>query len=141
MQFPIFQAPHLGNGMVIALNAVVHVFISHGLAIGAITLIAISEYFGFRKRSRDWENFAKDFLKFSIIVITGIGAATGVGIWFITSALAPRGIGSLLRIFFWPWFIEWMVFTVEVIVILLYYSTWDTWTGEKYREVENEEPL
>ena len=134
MQFPIFQVPYLGNGMTIALDAVLHVIISHGLAIGAITLIVISEYFGFRKSSKDWENFAKNFLKFTIIVITGVGAVTGAGIWLITSALAPNGIGSMLRIFFWPWFIEWIVFTLEVIVLLIYYFTWDKWTGERKKQ-------
>ena len=131
MEFPIYEAPYLGNGMTIALDAVLHVLISHGLAIGAITLIVLSEYLGFRKSSKDWENFAKNFLKFTIIVITGIGAVTGVGIWFITSAIAPNGIGSMLRIFFWPWFIEWIIFTLEVIVLLIYYFTWDKWKGER----------
>lgn len=131
MQFPVFQVPLLGNGMTIALDAVLHVIISHGLAIGAITLIVISEYMGFKKSSYGWEKFAKEFLKFTIIITTGVGAVTGVGIWFITSALSPLGIGSMLRVFFWPWFIEWMVFTCEVIFILLYYFTWNKWTGEK----------
>lgn len=134
MEFPIFQFPYLGNGMAIALDAVLHVIISHGLAIGAITLIVISEYLGFRKSSRDWENFAKEFLKFTIIITASVGAVTGVGIWLITSALSPRGIGSLLRIFFWPWFIEWIVFTCEVIFILIYFFTWSKWVGEKKKK-------
>ncbi len=129
MEFPIFQFPYLGNGMAIALDAVLHVIISHGMAIGAISLIVISEYLGFKKSSQDWEDFARDFLKFTIIITTGIGAITGVGIWLITSALSPRGIGSMLRVFFWPWFIEWMVFTCEVIFILIYYFTWSKWAG------------
>ena len=61
MQFPIFQIAYLGNGMTIALDAVLHVVMSHRLAIGAITLIVISEYFGFIKWSKDWEVFAKNF--------------------------------------------------------------------------------
>jgi mono/diheme cytochrome c family protein len=134
MQFPIYEIPYLGNGMLIALDAVLHVIISHGLAIGVIALIVISEYFGFRKSSRDWEIFAKDFLKVTIIIITGIGAVTGAGIWFITSALAPNGIGSMLRIFFWPWFTEWIIFALEVIVILIYYFTWDKWRGERKKQ-------
>ncbi len=133
MQFPIFQVPYLGNGMIIALDAVLHVIISHGLAIGAITLIVISEYLGFKKSSQDWENFAKEFLKFTIIITTSVGAVTGAGIWLITSALAPLGIGSMLRVFFWPWFLEWIVFTGELIIILLYYFTWDKWTAERKR--------
>jgi mono/diheme cytochrome c family protein len=131
MEFPIFQIPYLGNGMTIALDAVLHVVISHGIAIGVMAMIVFAEYLGMRRSSRDWEEFSKALLKPTIIIITGVGAVTGVGIWFITSALAPRGIGSMLRIFFWPWIIEWAVFTLEVIVILIYYFTWDSWTGQR----------
>ena len=73
MEFPIFQFPYLGSGMIIALDAVLHVIISHGMAIGAISFIVISEYLGLRKSSRDWEDFARDFLKFTIIITTGSG--------------------------------------------------------------------
>lgn len=131
MMFPIFQVPYLGNGMTIALDAVLHVVISHGLAIGAVSMVVVSEYLGLRRASRDWECFAKDFLRCIVLLTTSVGAITGVGIWLITSALAPRGIGSLLRVFFWPWFMEWGVFTAEVIIVLIYYYTWQSWTGER----------
>jgi len=66
-----------------------------------------------------------------VIIITSIGAITGVGIWFITSGLVPAAIGSMLRIFFWPWFLEWIVFALEVVVILIMYFTWDQWRKEQ----------
>jgi mono/diheme cytochrome c family protein len=131
MEFPLFQVPYLGNGMTIGLDAVLHVVISHGLAIGAISMVVLSEYLGQRRASRDWECFAKDFLRVIVFITTSVGAVTGVGIWLITSTLAPRGIGSLLRVFFWPWFMEWGVFTAEVIIVLIYYYTWQSWTGER----------
>ena len=131
LEFPIFQVPYLGNGMTIALNAVLHVVISHGVSIGVVAMIVLGEYLGLRRSSRHWETFAKSLLKPTIIIVTGVGAVTGVGIWFITSVLSPRGIGSLLRVFFWPWFIEWIIFTLEVVVILIYYFTWDKWTGRR----------
>ncbi|OGC82027.1 MAG: hypothetical protein A2W07_01325 [candidate division Zixibacteria bacterium RBG_16_43_9] len=134
MEFPIFQVPYLGNGMTIALNAVLHIIIVQGITTGVITMIALAEYIGFKKSSEHWENFAKQLLKPTLIIITGVGSVTGVGIWFITSALSPRGIGLMLRIFFWPWFVEWLVFAVEVIVILLYYFTWEKWSGLKKKQ-------
>src|SRR5665811_537960 len=134
MEFPLFQVPYLGNGMTIALNAVLHVIISHGLAIGAVAIVALGEYLGVRKASSDWEGFSRDLLKVLIIIITGVGAVTGAGIWFTISALSPRATGSLLRVFFWPWFIEWLVFTAEVVVILTYYFTWDRWTAERKKQ-------
>jgi mono/diheme cytochrome c family protein len=60
-----------------------------------------------------------------VIVTTSVGAVTGVGIWFITGILAPEGIGSLIHLFFWPWFIEWWAFTTEVVLLLIYYFLWD----------------
>jgi hypothetical protein len=131
MEFPFFQVPYLGNGMVIGLDAILHVVISHGLAIGGISLVVLGEYLSVRRGSDEWNRFAYSFLKLLIIITTGIGAVTGVGIWLTTSALAPRAIASLLRIFFWPWFIEWMVFTGEVILALMYYLTWSRWTGAR----------
>ena len=133
MEFLLFQVPRLGNGMTIALVGIIHNVINHGFAIGAITLIVLFEVLGVRKNSPDWEGFAKRFLKFAVITITGVGATTGAGIWFTTTALSPRGVGSLIRIFFWPWFAEWVVFIGEVGVLLAYYFTWDRWREEGKR--------
>lgn len=36
----------------------------------------------------------------------------------------------MLRVFFWPWFLEWIAFTAEVIVLVVYYYTWDGWSGK-----------
>lgn len=131
MAFPFFQVPYLGNGMTIALNAVLHVFLSHGIAIGLIALIVHAEWRGWRTGNAEWERYARTMIVPAVVIITAVGAVTGAGIWFIVSALAPRGLGSMLRLFFWPWFIEWMVFTLEVIVILFYYYTWKSWTGSR----------
>lgn len=133
MQFLLFQVPYLGNGMTIALVGILHNIISHGLAIGAMTFIVLFEYLGFRRNSPDWDGFAKGFLKVTIITITGVGATTGAGIWFTITALSARGVGSLIRIFFWPWFAEWVIFAGEVIVLLAYYFTWERWREEKKR--------
>jgi mono/diheme cytochrome c family protein len=129
MQFPYFQFPLLGDPLIIAIDAVLHVFISHGVAIGLMSMIFVAEFLGLRRKSEDWEDLAESAVKPAVIVITGIGAMTGVGIWFITSGLVPAGIGSMLRVFFWPWFIEWVVFFLEVVVVLIYYFTWRYWTG------------
>jgi hypothetical protein len=131
MEFPIFQVPYLGNGMTIGLVAVLHVLISHGVAIGVMTMVVLGEYRGWRAQKQEWDTFSQSLLKAVIIIITGVGAPTGVGIWVVTSALSPVGIGSLLRIFFWPWFLEWLVFVMELGVLLTYYFTWDRWTGAR----------
>jgi hypothetical protein len=135
MEFPWFQMAYIGDGITIGFNAVVHVLISHGIAIGLVALIGLTALVGVRREEKHWEDLAHGMLLPSVVLVTGIGAVTGVGIWFSTSALVPAGIGSMLRIFFWPWFTEWIVFTLEVGAIIAYYFLWDGWTGarRKYR--------
>jgi mono/diheme cytochrome c family protein len=131
MQFPYFQFPLFGDGLIIAIDAILHVFISHSVAIGMVAMIVLAEYIGYRNGAPEWENLAKSAIKPVVIITTSIGAITGAGIWFITSGIVPAAIGSMLRVFFWPWFLEWIVFALEVVVILIIYFKWDHWQGER----------
>jgi mono/diheme cytochrome c family protein len=47
-----------------------------------------------------------------------------VGIWLSASLVNPHAIGSLIRIFFWAWFTEWIVFVLEVGLLLVFFLTW-----------------
>jgi len=125
MLLPSFYTPFFGDGFTIAVVAITHVILSHGFAIGMMTLVVLCEYLAVRRKDTDLLHVSKRMLKISVIIITAVGAVTGAGIWFTVSAIAPEGTGSLLRVFFWPWFIEWLAFTTEVIVILPYYFLWD----------------
>jgi mono/diheme cytochrome c family protein len=131
MQFPFFYPPHIGIGAAIGAEAVVHVLFSHGFAIGVMAIVALAECLGVKRGAPAWEAFARRLARLAAIIITSLGAVTGVGIWFFTSVFAPRAIASMLRIFFWPWFIEWLVFVAEVAVLLVYYFTWESWQGER----------
>ena len=127
MQFPVFHVPLVGDGTIIGVNAVIHVVLSHGLAIGAFAILVASA--GHRLpadagRRDQLDRFHDQLLFVLVVAITVLGAVTGVGIWMTTTALAPHGIASMLRIFFWPWFIEYGVFVAEVAAILLLYKFW-----------------
>lgn len=129
--FPLYQAPYIGNGMVIGANAVLHVFISHGLAIGAFAMIAFADAAlvrGYLEPDKHWDAFLHRFLKFTVIVVTVVGAVTGAGIWFTTNSLAARASASLLHMFFWPWFVEYIVFILEAALLLYYYLYWDSFS-------------
>lgn len=125
MIFPILHIPGLGDGMTIALDAVLHVLISHGLAIGLMSMLVLFQTLTWLGKGPSWARISRGLLGPVVVVTTSIGAVTGVGIWFITGALAPEGIGSLIHLFFWPWFIEWGAFTTEVALLLVYYYLWD----------------
>lgn len=125
MNFPVIEFPWLGNGTVIAIIATVHVLVSHGVAIGATALTVSLEYRAYKTGNKKLDGVARMLAKWILIVTTTVGAMTGVGIWFSTMVIQPASIGSLLRIFFWAWFTEWIVFCLEVLFLLLYFYTWD----------------
>ena len=129
MDFPIFHLDFLGNRWLIAMIAITHVFISHGMAVGFTPLVTLLEYKGYlsRKNSQlqqSWDKLAYRFLFVAFIVTTTLGALTGVGIWFSTALVSPDSIGSLIRVFYFAWFLEWFVFAAEVILIVIYFMTW-----------------
>jgi hypothetical protein len=48
MDFPIFHIDFIGNRMLIAFDAILHVIINHALAVGALPVIALLEHTGIR---------------------------------------------------------------------------------------------
>jgi mono/diheme cytochrome c family protein len=124
MDFPVFHLDFLGNRMLVALIAVLHVFINHALAVGAMPLVTALEWWGHHARDERIDRLAYRILTVCFILTTTVGALTGVGIWLSTSLVNPYAIGSLIRVFFWAWFVEWLVFVAEVVCIMVYYLTW-----------------
>lgn len=131
MDFPFFEFDFYGNRLLIAVVAILHVMINHPLAIGGALLVARMEAKGIKTGDTRWDDLARRILFFCFIITTTVGALTGVGIWLATALVNPDAIGSLLRVFFWAWFIEWLVFITEVGLILGYMLTWKTWVGER----------
>jgi mono/diheme cytochrome c family protein len=133
MDFPLFHLDWTGDRMLIAVIAVIHVLINHAMAVGAMPLITLLEWHGHRTADPRWDRLALRILGICVIVTTTLGALTGVGIWFSASLVNPHAIGSLIRVFFWAWFTEWLVFVTEVCLILAYFMTWKIWSGDRKR--------
>lgn len=131
MEFPVFTLDQFGSGSLIALVAIVHVLISHGAAVGGSIMVVALETYAMKHKDLEMDDFAHRLLKYFFVVTTAVGALTGVGIWLTTGVVQPAAIGSMLRVFFWFWFTEWIVFVSEVVFILLYYFTWPKLTGAK----------
>ncbi len=123
----MFFLDFFGNRLLIAAVASIHVFINHALAVGIYPLLVLIEWWGWRQKSEAWDHLAYKLTFVVFIVTTSLGALTGVGIWLTTALIAPFGIGSLLRVFFWVWFSEWLVFVSEVVLVLIYFLTWKRW--------------
>ena len=128
MDFPIFHADLVGNRAIIAVIATLHVLINHGLAVGMMPLIATMEWHGHKTGDSRWDTLGYRLLFFCFLITTTVGALTGVGIWLSASLINPYAIGSLIRVFFWAWFTEWLVFITEVCLIIAYFLTWKKWT-------------
>lgn len=132
MNFPSVTFPLLGDRLIIAIIAVVHVIVSHGLAVGGSFFIVLLEYKSIRENNQRLNDLAYHMARWFFILTTSVGALTGVGIWFATNIFAPVGIGSLLRLFFWVWFIEWSIFVTELTLVAVYYLTWKQMTPRKH---------
>ena len=124
MNYPIWDVPLIGGGIVIAIVAIVHVFISH-FAVGGGIYLVLTE----RKARRENDEALLSFLRsqslFFLVLTLVAGALTGVGIWFAISLVSPDATSALLHVFVWIWATEWVFFLVEIISILVYYYGWD----------------
>ena len=137
MDFPIFHLDFFGDRLLIAIVAVLHVLINHAMAVGGIPLVLWLEWRTTRLQDpaarQRADDLARRIMFIFFIVTTTIGALTGVGIWFTTALVNPTAIGSLIRVFYWAWFAEWLVFISEVALVLAYYLTWQKWGQERKR--------
>jgi len=134
VDFPVFHTDFFGNRMLIAVIAIVHVIVNHSLAVGAAPLVTLLEWRALRQRSEDWDKLAYKVLRVCFVITTSVGALTGVGIWFSAALINPAAIGSLIRVFFMAWLLEWAIFVLEVCLILAYFLSWNTW-GRKYKRL------
>lgn len=145
MDFPLFHLDFMGNRMLVAVIAIIHVLINHAIAVGFIPLITLMEYMGYKtekinpERSASWDKFSYKLLFVSFIITTTVGALTGVGIWFAAALVNPASIASLIRVFYMAWFFEWIIFVTEVSLIMIYYLTWKR--SEKSRKAKKQHIL
>lgn len=130
MDLPIFHIDWLNNRFLIGIIAVLHVLINHPLAVGGIAFVSTLEWWGHKTDDKRWDDLAYKIMTTFFVITTTVGAMTGVGIWFSAGLVNPIAIGSLIRVFYWGWFSEWIVFVTEVVLILIYYLTWKSWSTQ-----------
>lgn len=122
MQYPVWFMPGLGGGLLIALIAIVHVFVSH-FAVGGGLYLVLTEHKALREGDPDLLEFTRRHAKFFMLVTLVLGGITGVGIWFIIALIQPAGVSMLIHTFVYGWAAEWVWFLVEIVAILVYYYT------------------
>ncbi len=122
MNYPVWYLPGLGGGALIALIAIVHVFISH-FAVGGGLYLVLVERKGIRESDPDILAFARRHAKFFLLVTMVFGGLTGVGIWFIISLVQPGATSLLIHTFVFGWATEWVFFLVEIVALFIYFYT------------------
>jgi hypothetical protein len=122
--YPVFEMPTIGLRMLMAIDAITHVYVSHGGAVGGSIVLVIAAYVAHKRNDMKLYELVRRILMVFFIATTAWGALTGIGIWIHANIINPNGIGSLIRVFFWKWFIEWIVFNLEVIFLLAWFMSW-----------------
>jgi cytochrome bd-type quinol oxidase subunit 1 len=124
MSYPLWEVPYLGGGLLIAIVAIVHVFISQ-FAVGGGIFLALASRKGYQASDKQWLAYLRKHTKVFLLVSVLFGAVTGVGIWFTIALISPFAVSILIRTFVWGWAIEWCFFLIEITALLLYYYGWD----------------
>ncbi len=122
MNYPFWEVG-IGYGVMMAVIAIVHVFISH-FAIGGGLYLVVSETIARKRNDSVMLAFLQKLTRFFVLVTVVAGALTGVAIWFIIGLLNPTATEALIHNFVWGWAIEWTFFIVEVCAAILYLYGW-----------------
>ena len=132
MNYPLWDLP--APGLLIALVAVVHVFVSH-FAVGGGLFLVVTETKARNEGDADLLDYVRRHSRFFVLLTLVFGAVTGVGIWFTIALVHPAATSSLINIFVWGWAIEWTFFLTEIAAALVYYYGWDRLTVRQHLAV------
>lgn len=122
MNYPAWQLDGAGGGLLIAVMAIIHVYISH-FAVGGGLFLVVTEMKGIRENNQAIIDFVRKHTKFFLLLTMVAGGMTGVGIWFTISVLNPAATSKLIHLFVFAWGIEWVFFTAEILSLFIYYYT------------------
>ena len=122
MSYPFWDVG-IGYGVLMALIAIPHVFVSH-FAIGGGLYLVVAETSARRAGDSLRLEYLQRLSKFFVLITLVFGAVTGVGIWFIIGLLNPAATEALIHNFVWAWATEWTFFAIEICSAMVYYYGW-----------------
>lgn len=122
MNYPVWELTTFGGGFLIALIAVVHVFVAH-FAVGGGAFLVLLESKAYRENDQGLLTYVKKHSKFFLLLTMVFGGMTGVGIWWIISLVSPGATSALIHIFVFGWAAEWVFFLAEIIALFIYFYT------------------
>ncbi len=125
MNYPVWYVPEFGGGLLIALVAIFHVFISH-FAVGGGLYLVMAERSAIMQKNAAIKDFVKRHTKFFLLLTMVAGGITGVAIWFVISVIHPAATSLLIHTFVFGWATEWVFFLVEIVALFVYFYTFET---------------
>lgn len=123
MNYPVWEVS-FGAGLLIAMVAILHVFVSH-FAVGGGLFLVLTEKKARKAGDAALLAWLKSHTKFFVLVTVVYGAVSGVGIWFTIGLISPMATSNLIHAYVWGWAIEWVFFFLEITAALLYLYGWD----------------
>jgi hypothetical protein len=125
MNYPVWELYYLNSGTLIAIIAVLHVFVSH-FAVGGGIFLWLTDLKSLRENNQELRFYVRKHIWFFLLITMVFGGVTGVGIWFIIALSSPWATSILIHTFVFAWAIEWVFFIVEIISLLIYHYKFDT---------------
>ncbi|WP_152006091.1 cytochrome ubiquinol oxidase subunit I [Desulfoluna spongiiphila] len=125
MMYPVLDFFKGGGGLLIAVIAVVHVYVAH-FAVGGGLFLVLTEARARKRKSPALLAYVKGHTRFFLLLTMVFGGLSGVAIWFIIGILSPDATGKLIEIFLFAWAAEWVFFSVEITALLVYWYRFDT---------------
>lgn len=122
MNYPQWDLP--ASGLLIAVVAIVHVFVSH-FAVGGGLFLVVTEWKARREGDDALLDYVRRHSRFFVLLTLVFGAVTGVGIWFTIGLVHPAATSALINAFVWGWAIEWTFFLTEIAAAIVYLYGWD----------------
>ncbi|MFO7765315.1 MAG: cytochrome ubiquinol oxidase subunit I [Pelovirga sp.] len=134
MNYPVWELTTYGGGFLIALIAIVHVFVAHFAVGGGLFLVAM-ENKAYQEEDKGLLDYVKKHSKFFLLLTMVFGGMTGVGIWWIISLVSPGATSALIHIFVFGWAAEWVFFLAEIIALFIYFYTFGKMDRQNHMRV------
>ena len=125
MEYPIWGIPWIGGGVVIAVIAILHVYVAH-FAVGGGLYLVLTEIKARRENSEAMMAYLKKHTLFFLLLTMVFGGLSGVGIWFSIHLNSPAATSELIHIFVFGWATEYVFFVIEIVSLLIMYYKFDT---------------
>lgn len=123
MHYPFWFVPGLTAPMLIAVIAVLHVFVSL-YAVGGGIFLARETAFAYRTSNREYLAYLRGHAWFFILITVVYGAITGVGIWWTIGLASPLPTEMLIHAFVFAWAMEYAFFILEIVSAFIFYYAW-----------------